>query len=160
MRQSQSQKDANRYADNLCSDISSWEQEIGTIAASLDSGSAKSVARAKLNRAASVTTALVSDIHQLEVPSVDGAAEAKGDVDQFALDSVSTVATVQAGVSRLQTNGTDATNVALLVVPIGLQLTNLVKDGKSTVASLEHVKRPFEKAVKKSDACKSLNPSS
>jgi hypothetical protein len=157
--ESQAQKDANLYADNLCSDISSWQQEIVIIAESLDSGTAKSVAKAKLDRAAAVTSSLVSDIHQLDAPSVDGAEQAKRDVDQFVLDSVSTVASVKAGASRLATQGTGATNVALVVVPVGLQLTNLVKDGKSTVASIGQVKGPFEKAVKKSDACKALKPS-
>src|SRR5262245_41777919 len=53
--ESKSKKEAGRYADSLCTDISTWESQIGAIAVSLGSGSPKSVAQSKLDQAATAT---------------------------------------------------------------------------------------------------------
>lgn len=156
--ESKSDRDASRYADSLCTDIAGWETQIGGIATSLGAGSPKAIAKAKLNQAVVETGALVSEVRGLELPDVDGAAEAKQNVDQLVVDSESTITTVKAGVKQIRSYGTNTANVATVVVPVGLQLTNLVTEANSTVTSLKNVKGPFEKAVKGSDACKSLKP--
>src|SRR5262245_57938006 len=74
--ESKSEKEAGRYADSLCTTISTWESQIGTIAVSLGSGSPKSVAQSKLDQAETATVSLVRQIHELEVPDVAGADEA------------------------------------------------------------------------------------
>jgi hypothetical protein len=156
--ESKSEKEAARYADSLCTDVAAWETQIGTIAASLGSGTPKSIAQTKLDQAASVTVALVGQIHALEMPDVDGADEAKQNVDRFVADSTATVAAVKAGARQIESYGTGTANVATVALPLGLQLANLAKEGKSMVSSLETIKGPFEKAVKGSDACQALKP--
>jgi hypothetical protein len=157
--ESRSQKEAGRYADSLCTDVSGWELKINGIVTSLDSGNPNSVAKAKLNRAAAGTVALVNQIHGLQVPDVDGAAEAKQNIDQFVADSNSAVDTVKAGVAQIDSYGTGAGNVATVALPIGLQLTHLATEGKTTVTSLEKIKGPFQHAVKNSDTCQALKQS-
>jgi hypothetical protein len=156
--ENKAEKEAGRYADSLCTSISGWETQIGTIATSLGSGTPKSIAKAKLDQAATVTVSLVNQIHELEVPDVDGADEAKQNVDQFVADSNSAVAAVKAGATQIASYGTGSANVATVAVPLGLQLANLAKEGKAMVSSLEKIKGPFEDAVKNSDACQELNP--
>src|SRR5262245_9324724 len=156
--ESKSEKEAGRYADSLCTNISTWESQIGAIAVSLGSGSSKSVAQSKLDQAETATVSLVRQIHDLELPDVDGADEAKQNVDHFVTDSNSTVAAVKAGATQIESYGTGTANVATVAVPLGVQLANLAREGKSTVSSLESIKGPFEDALKNSDACQELNP--
>jgi hypothetical protein len=157
--ESKSEKSASQYADSLCASISGWETHVRGIASRLDTGSPASVTRAKLNEAAASTSGLVNQIHALDVPSVDGAAEAKQNVDRFVGDSQTTVTAVKAGVRQIQSYGTGAQNVAAVVVPLGLQLNNLVTEGRTTVGDLQAIKGPFEKAVKKSKTCQALKSS-
>jgi hypothetical protein len=156
--ESRSDKEAKSYADGLCTKISGWEQQIVGIASTLDSGGPRTTAETKLTQAKSATIDLVDEIHGLEVPGVDGAAEAKQNVDRFVRDSEATVKVAKTGIKQLQTYGTDTANVATVVVPISLRLTSLAKEAKSTVTSLGKVKGPFEQAVKKSEACQALKP--
>ena len=102
---------------------------------------------------------LVNQIHALDVPSVDGADEAKQSVDRFVGDSQTTVASVEAGARQIQSYGAGAQNVAAVALPLGLQLEHLVTEGRTTVGDLEAIKGPFQHAVKKSKACQALKPS-
>jgi hypothetical protein len=157
--ESRSEKDASQYADSLCTSISGWETHITGIAARLDTGSPAAVTHAKLNEAAASTVGLVNQIHALDVPSVDGADEAKQSVDRFVGDSQTTVASVKAGARQIQSYGTGAQNVAAVALPLGLQLEHLVVEGRTTVGHLEEITGRFEPAVKKSKACQALEPS-
>ena len=157
--ESKSDEQAARYADSLCTSISGWEQQVTGIALQLGAGSPNAVARTKLDEAANATVGLVTKIHQLDVPDVDGADRAKESVDTFAVDSMSTVGAVKAGSRQLKSYGTGAANVATVALPLGLRLERLVREGKTTVSDLKAIKGPFEHAVKKSDACKALKPS-
>jgi hypothetical protein len=156
--ESDSQKQADEYADSLCMSISDWQQQINNIVATLTPGSPKQVAQTKLEQAKAATVSLVSEIRALPVPEVDGASEAKQDIDQLVTSAESTVTTIEAGVTQIKSFGTGAGNVATVVVPIAAQLTKLVTDAKTTVASLEAVQGSFEKAVKNSDTCQALKP--
>src|SRR5262245_27079770 len=46
--ESRADKEAGRYADSFCTDISTWEHQVGGIAATLDTRSPGTVARRKL----------------------------------------------------------------------------------------------------------------
>ena len=70
---------------------------------------------------------------------------------------MSTAGSIKLGVRQLQAYGTGASNVASVAIPIGLQLTELVKTGKAAVTNLKTVKGPFEAAVQKSKACGQLS---
>lgn len=158
--ESKADKEAAQYADSLCTSISGWETRITAIASRLDTGSPSTVTQAKLNEAAASTVALVGQIHELDVPDVDGADAAKQSVDRFVVDSTTTVASVRAGVRQLQSYGAGAQSVAAVALPLALQLEHLVTEGRTTVSQLEAIKGPFEHAVKKSKACQALKPSS
>jgi hypothetical protein len=136
-----------------------WETHITGIASRLDNGSPATVARAKLNEAGASTAGLIKRIHGLDVPSVNGADEAKQSVDQFVGDSQTAVASVRAGARQLQSYGTGAQNVAAVALPLGLQLEQLVTEGQTTVSDLKAIKGPFEHAFKKSKTCQPLKPS-
>jgi hypothetical protein len=157
--ESKSEADASQYADSLCTSISGWEMHITSIASRLDSGSPTAVTRAKLTEAAASTVSLVNQIRALDVPSVDGAEQAKQSVDRFVGDSQTTIASVKTGVSQIQSYGTGAQNVAAVALPLGLQLEHLVTEGRTTVGDLKAIKGPFQAAVEKSKACQALKPS-
>jgi hypothetical protein len=157
--ESRSEQEASQYADSLCTSISGWETHITGIASRLDTGSPATVTRAKLNEAAASTVSLVNQIHALDVPSVDGADEAKQSVDRFVGDSQATIGSVKAGARQIQSYGSGAQNVAAVALPLGLQLEHLVTEGRTTVGDLEAIKGPFEHAVKKSKTCQALKPS-
>lgn len=72
---------------------------------------------------------------------------------------MSTAGSIRLGVRQLQAFRTGASNVASVAIPIGLQLTELVKTGKATVASLRTAKGPFDAAVQKSKACSRVSGS-
>jgi hypothetical protein len=157
--ESRSEQEASQYADSLCTSISGWETHITGIASRLDTGSPATVTRAKLNEAAASTVSLVNQIHALDVPSVDGADEAKQSVDRFVGDSQATIGSVKAGARQIQSYGSGAQNVAAVALPLGLQLEHLVSEGRTTVGDLEAIKGPFQHAVKNSKACQALKPS-
>jgi len=153
---SESQKQADQYADSLCTSISNWQQELNSIISTLTPGAPQQVAREKLNQARTATAGLINEIRALPVPETSGATAAKQDVDQLVSSAQSTVNTIKAGVEQLKSHGTGSANVATVAVPIGAQLTTLVADAKSTVTSLEAVEGAFKQAVKDSDACQAL----
>ncbi len=142
---SESQKQADQYADSLCTSISVWEQEVTNIVATLNAGSPKQVALTKLEQAKAATASLSSEIQALPVPDVEGASEAKQNVDEFVTSPQSVISTIEAGITQIKSFGTGAANVATVVVPIAAQLTKPVADAKATVSSLEAVKGPFER---------------
>jgi hypothetical protein len=155
--ESTTQKQTDRYADSLCTDLLGWNSRVETIAATLQIGGPRQSAKAKLGQARATTLQLVGQIHGLEIPSTAGAEQAKQNVDSFVTSAMSTVGSIRVAVTQLQAYGTGASNVASVALPIGLQLTELVKTGKATVASLKTVKGPFNAAVKKSKACGQLS---
>ena len=46
-----------------------------------------------------------------------------------------------------------------VALPLGLQLEQLLTEGRTTVRDLEAIKGPFEHAVENSEECKALSPS-
>jgi len=155
------QQQTERYADGLCSDILNWRGRIETIVESLQPGQPRVAAHTKLRRAGRATEDLVRAIHELPIPSTAGADQAKQDVDAFVADALTTAASIRLGVTRLQSYGTGASNVAAVVLPVGLELTTLVRAGKSTVASLKAINgSSFDGAVKQSAACRELSVTS
>jgi len=154
--ESTTQKQTDQYAQGLCTSISTWTRQINAIAASLTNGTPQHVARTKLVRARTATIQLVTDVQALQVPDVSGAQEARQHVDRLVADSQATIITLQVAKKQIDSYGTGARNIATVALPVALQLANLVSEGKSTVTALKVVKGPFEKAVKKSEACKAI----
>jgi hypothetical protein len=154
--ESEAQKQADVYANGLCTGILGWRSNIETIASTLQAGPPRAAARAKLVRAEIATRHLVRTIRTLPIPSTSGAEEAKQDVDSFVAQAVTTAGSIGIGIRQIRSYGTGPANVGTVVVPIALELTELVQTGQSTVTSLKAVKGSFDSAVKKSEACTEL----
>ena len=157
--ESKTQKQADQYADGLCTSIQNWQSNVLAIAGTLRTGSPRNTAEVKLNQAKVATLGLVNEIHALQVPSTSNAEEAKQDVDVFVVHALASVASIGSAVKQLKTYGDTPANVASVTLPVAIQLTTLVKSGKDTVTSLKAVKAPFDSAVKKSKACSELTGS-
>ena len=82
--QGDDQPTAQAWADDVCSRIEAWEQELRDIVAADEEGSGTEELRQKLDRAATATDDLLTDLQEIGPPDTESGAEAKDEVDALA----------------------------------------------------------------------------
>ena len=155
---SSSDKKANEaYADNVCSAVASWQQEIKDIATDFSSGISKASLQKKVDQAQSATTKLVSEIKAVPAPDTDEGKAAKQQLDQLTDDVTTVVDAAKSGLAQLQDNASVAT-VAAAVAALAPQVQSLVGEARSAIGKLKDAGGSLSSAFKNTDSCKSLNP--
>ena len=114
---SSSDKKANEaYADNVCTAIGTWQQQIKDIATDFSGGISKASLQKKLDQAQSATNTLVKDAKAVPPPDTDEGQAAKQQIDQLSSDVKSTVNSAQSALDQMQ----DDASVATLTAAVAL----------------------------------------
>jgi len=151
-----SDKKANEaYANSVCSAVSTWTQEIKSIATDFSSGVSKASLQQKVDQAETATKKLVTDIKAVPPPETEQGTAAKQQLDQFSSDASATVTAATSAIGGLPDDAS-AASIATAVATLGPQVQTLVSSGKAAFEALKDAGGSLSDAFKSADACKSL----
>jgi hypothetical protein len=155
---SSSDKKANEaYADNVCTAVASWQQQIKDIATDFSGGISKASLQKKIDQAQSATNKLVTDIKAVPPPDTNEGKAAKQQLNQVTGDVQSVIDAGKSGLAQLQDNASVAT-ITAAVAALAPQVQSLVTEARSAIGALKDAGGSLADAFKSTDSCKSLNP--
>lgn len=144
------------YADNVCSAVGTWKEQIQSIGTSLTSGGfTKDSIQAALTKAESDTKTMVSQIKAVPPPDTSEGKAAKQQLDQLTTDLNSAVAAAKSAAGQLQENAT-AASIATAVAALAPQVKSLASEAKSAFDTLKSAGGSLSSAFKNTDSCKNL----
>lgn len=151
-----SDKKANEaYADNVCSAIGSWGQQLKTIVTSFTGSMSKSSLESALSQAEAATRNLETQLKEVPPPNTSQGNAAKQQLDQLATDVNNSISAARGAVSQLQANPTAATVTATVAV-LTPQAQALATEAKSAISTLKDAGGALASAFKSTDSCQSL----
>jgi hypothetical protein len=151
-----SDKKANEaYADNVCTAIGTWQQDVKSIATNFSGGISKASLQTKLTQFETATKNLVSQIKAVPPPDTSQGQDAKKQVDQLATEVQTTTSAVKSTAAKIPANATVAQTASALST-LAPQLQTLVSTAKSTVSSLQTAGGSLASAFESASACKNL----
>lgn len=152
---SDEKKASEAYADNVCGAISSWKQEIKSIATDFSGEISKASLQSQITKAESGTKQLVSDIKAVPPPDTSEGQAAKQQLDQLSEDVTTNVGAAKTAISDLPANAS-ASTIATAVATLVPQVQNLADQAKSALTTLKNAGGSLASAFKNSSSCKSL----
>jgi hypothetical protein len=153
---SNSDKKANEaYADNVCTAVGDWKDQIQKIATNFSGGVSKASLTAKVDQAQTATTTLVSQIKAVSPPNTDQGKAAKQQLDQVTGEIKTFVNTAKGTVDQLSADASLQT-IAGAVAALGPQVQGLVNEATAAISSLKSAGGALGDAFKSADSCKNL----
>jgi hypothetical protein len=144
------------YADNVCSAVGTWRQQIESIGTSLSSGGfTKDSIQAALTKAQSETKTMVTQIKAVSPPNTSEGKAAKQQLDQLTTDVNGTVDAAKSAAAQLEGN-TSASSIATAVAALAPQLKSLASEAKSAFDTLKSAGGSLASAFKNTNSCKNL----
>ena len=144
------------YADNVCTAVGTWTQEIRSIATGFTTGGiSKSSLQASLTQAESATKTLVKQVHAVPPPDTDEGQAAKQQLDQLTNDITSTAKAAESSLGQLQDDASTATITAAIATLLP-QVQSLAGQTQSAITTLKDAGGSLASAFKSTDSCKSL----
>lgn len=144
------------YADNVCTAIGTWEQQIRSIASGFtSSGITKASLQASLTQAESATKTLVKQIKAVPPPDTDQGQAAKQQLDQLTNDVTDTLKAADSALGQVQDNASTAT-ITAAVATLVPQVQSLASQTKSAITTLKDAGGSLASAFKSTDSCKNL----
>jgi hypothetical protein len=154
-----SDKKANEeYANSVCTAISSWEQQIKTIATTFSGGVSEAALQSKVTQAQAATSTLMTQIKSVSAPDTSEGKAAKQQLDQLTTDINTTTSSAKTALAQLPPNPS-VTVIAATVAVIAPQVQNLATQTKSAISDLQSAGGSLSSAFKDADACQSLGGS-
>jgi Tfp pilus assembly protein PilP len=146
------------YADNVCSAVGTWRQQIESIGTSLTSGFTKDSLQSAVTNVESATKTMVNQIKAVSPPDTSEGKAAKQQIDQLTSDLNSTVDAAKTASDQLQANAS-ASSIATAVAALAPQVKSLASEAKSAFDTLKSAGGSLSKAFKNTDSCKNLSSS-
>jgi len=144
------------YANNVCSAVGTWKQQIESIGTSLSSGGfTKESMQAALTKAESETKTMVTQIKAVPPPNTSEGQAAKQQIDQLTSDLNNTVDAAKSAAGQLQANAS-ASSIATAVAALAPEVKSLASEAKSAFDTLKNAGGSLASAFKKTDSCKNL----
>jgi hypothetical protein len=143
------------YADNVCTAIGTWEQEIKSIATNFSGGISKASLQAKLTQAESATNKLRKQIKAVPPPKTSQGQAAKQQLDQLSSDIDSAVNAAKTSLGQIKANASVAT-ISAAVATLVPQVQSLANQTRSAISTLKSAGGSLSKAFQNTDSCKSL----
>jgi hypothetical protein len=152
-----SDKKANEaYANSVCSAVSSWKQQITSIASNFSGGISKASLQSKITQAETATKTLATQIKAVPPPNTSDGQAAKKQVDQLSTQVTSTVDSAKSAVDSIPADAS-ATTIATALAPLAPQIQSLVSTAQDTLTSLQTAKGSLASAFKSESSCKNLS---
>lgn len=153
---SSSDKKANKaYADNVCTAVGNWKDDIQKIATDFSGGVSKASIKAKVDQAQAATQTLVTQLKAVPPPNTDQGKAARQKLDQVTGDIKTFVDTAKKTVTQLPSNASLQT-IAGAVAALGPQARHLANEATSAISSLKSAGGALADAFKSTGSCKSL----
>lgn len=144
------------YANNVCSAVGTWKQQIESIGTTLSSGGfTKESIQAALTKAESETKTMVTQIKGVPPPDTSEGQAAKQQIDQFTSDLNHSVGAAKSAAGQLQENAS-ASSIATAVAALAPQVKSLASEAKTAFDTLKSAGGSLASAFKNTDACKNL----
>jgi phage shock protein A len=144
------------YADNVCSAVGTWKQQIESIGTSLSSGGfTKESIQAALTKAETETKTMVTQIKSVPPPDTSEGQAAKQQLDQLTTDVNSTVDAAKSAAAQLQGDAS-ASSIAAAVAALAPQVQSLANEARSAFDTLKSAGGSLASAFKNTDSCKNL----
>jgi len=143
------------YADNVCSAIGSWRQQITSIAATFSGSISKATLESSVAQAQSATQSLETQLKAVPPPNTSQGDAAKQQLDQLTTDVNDTLGAAKDAVSQLEATPSAAT-VSATLVALTPQVQALVSETKSALSTLQDAGGSLASAFKSTDSCQSL----
>jgi hypothetical protein len=154
---SSSDKQASeKYADNVCSAVGNWKQQIKGIATDFSGGISKASLQAKIKQAETATTTLATQVKAVPPPNTSDGQAAKNHVDQLSTQAKRTVDSARSAVASIPANAS-VTTVAAALAPLAPQIQSLVSSAQETVKSLQTAGGSLASAFKNTSSCKNVS---
>jgi hypothetical protein len=144
------------YADNVCSAVGTWKQQVESLGTSLTSGGlTKESIQSALTSAESATKTMVTQIKAVPPPNTSEGKAAKQQLDQLTSDVESSLDAAKSAGAQLQENAS-ASSIAT-VAALAPQVKTLASEAQSAFDTLKSAGGSLASAFKSSDACKNLS---
>jgi hypothetical protein len=143
------------YADNVCTAIGTWEQEIKSIATNFSGDISKASLQTKLSQAQSATNKLLKQIKAVPPPNTSEGQAAKQQLDQLSSDIDNAVNAAKTSLGQLKANASVAT-ISAAVATLVPQVQSLANQTRSAISTLKNAGGSLSKAFQNTDSCKSL----
>ena len=143
------------YADNVCTAIGTWQEQIRSIATDFSGGISEASLQAKVTQAESATKTMVNQIKAVSPPNTSEGQAAKQQLDQLSSDIENTVNSAKTSLGQIQGNASPAT-LSGAVATLAPQVKSLANETKSAISTLKSAGGSLSKAFKSTDSCKSL----
>jgi hypothetical protein len=151
-----SDRQANEaYANNVCTAIGSWEQQVKSIATSFSGDISKASLQEKVTQVEAATTTLVSEIKAVPPPDSSEGQAAKQQLDQLSSDITNTVNAAKSAVTQIQDDASVA-SIAAAIAALAPQVKTLADETKSAVSTLKSAGGSLASAFKSTDSCQNL----
>ena len=151
-----SDKKANEaYADNVCSAIGSWGQQIKSIATTFSGSISKSSLETAISQAEAATRNFETQLKSVPPPNTSQGDAAKQQLDQMTTDVNNSIGAAKGAVSQIQANPTAATITATVAV-LTPQAQALATEAKSAISTLKDAGGALASAFRSTESCQSL----
>jgi hypothetical protein len=151
-----SDKQANEaYANNVCSAIGSWGQELKSIASTFSGSISKATLESSIAQAQSATRNLETQLKAVSPPKTSQGYAAKQQLDQLTTDINNTIGAAKGALSQIQGSPSAAT-ISATVVALTPQVQALATETKSAISTLQDAGGALASAFKSTESCQSL----
>jgi hypothetical protein len=152
---SEAQSSEAMWASGVCGAVDTWKTSITTI--DFSEGLSKEALTTNVEDAEQATRDLVDQLKAVGAPETDEGQQAKQEIDQFGEDLTTTVDSVKQDAQEL--SDADGAALAAGLATIALSVSQLVDDGKQTLADIEEIEPDgqLSDAVKNDEQCQSLS---
>jgi hypothetical protein len=147
------------YANNVCTAVGTWEQQVKSVATDFSGGVSKASLQSKLTQVETATNTAISQIKAVPPPKTAEGQAAKQQLQQLSSDVTTTIDAAKKTIASLQDNSS-ATTIATAVAALAPQVTTLVSSAESAISTLKSAGGSLGSAFKNTDSCKSLGSSS
>jgi hypothetical protein len=148
---------AQAWADEVCTRIDGWQQELRDIVAAEEEGSGMEAVRQKLDRAAAATDDLLTDLQGIGAPDTESGSEAKDEVDALAEST-------KERVDRIRTDAEDAEGAGdalQIAASIATELDEAQQEARATFDRVQDLDPAGElrDGIESSESCDELRSS-
>jgi hypothetical protein len=152
---SEAQSSETMWASEVCGAVAAWQTSITTI--DFSEGLSKDALATNVEDAEQATTDLVDQLKTIGAPETDEGQQAKQEIDQLGEDLTTTVDSVKQEAQELA--DADGAGLAAGLTKIALSVSQLIDDGKQTLADIEEIEPDgqLSDAVKNDEQCQGLS---
>lgn len=145
---------AAAWGDQVCTSVSTWEEQIKAIATDVNGTPSKAQVQSKVEQANAATKTLVSDLEAIGVPKTPNGQAARDDVKALAQTTRADFEQIRTESAQLNSGG--ATGFVTGLATIAIQVKDLLENVRSTAKDIEGLSPDLRNALIHNSTCRSI----